>query len=96
MKKIEVAKNLITGIFCKNHELSEIDDSIFLQIIRSGIEEAAKDESGIYEELLEHAIKKYTDIWLDTTSEDENEFDVDQEKEEARATFMKYFNNDET
>ncbi len=96
MTNLEVAKNIITGIFCKNHELSEIDDSIFLQIIRSGIEEATKDENGIYEELLEHAIKKYIDIWLDMASKDENEFDVDQEKEEARATFMKYFNNGET
>ena len=55
---MNIAKKLITGIFKKNDELREIDDYVFLQIIRSGIEEAAKNDKGLYNELLNHAIKK--------------------------------------
>ena len=35
---MEIAKKIISGIFQKNYELGEIDDSIFIQIIKSGIE----------------------------------------------------------
>ncbi len=96
MNKFKAAKNVISGIFSKNYELGEINDTLFLQIIKAGIDEAAKEEYGISEELTEHAINKYTDIWLNSMEEDENEFDVDHEKEKARATFMKYFNRNET
>ena len=87
--KMNIAKKLITGIFKKNDELREIDDYVFLQIIRSGIEEAAKNDKDPYNELLNHAIKNYVDAWLN--SADEDDFDVDQERQKAKATFMKYF-----
>lgn len=88
---MDIAKNLITGIFRKNNELAEIDDADFLQLIRSGIEEAAKDDKGLYHELLDHAIKNYVDTWLNSAEDDEDEFDVEQEIKRAKATFMKYF-----
>jgi hypothetical protein len=57
IKKLNIAKRLITGIFRKNHELMEIDDDVFLKIIRSGIEEAAKNDKGLYNDLLDHSVK---------------------------------------
>ena len=86
---MNIVKNLFTGIFNKNHELMEIDDAVFLQLIRSGIEEAAKNDKNLYNELLNHAIKNYVDAWTDATAEDE--FDVAYERKEAKATFIKYF-----
>ena len=90
---IEIAKRLITGIFNKNYSLSEIDDSIFIQIIRSGIEEAADGRNELLEEMLKHAIQKYTDIWLKAAAEDEYEFDTEKEKNAARIEFLEYYNN---
>ena len=87
---VNIAKKLITGIFRKNHELAEIDDEFFLQLIKSGIEEAANDDKDLYNELFDHAIKNYVDAWLDAAAEDE--FDVDHERKEAKATCIKYFN----
>ncbi|MBT6501509.1 MAG: hypothetical protein HOK67_16560 [Deltaproteobacteria bacterium] len=90
---MKIAKQLLTGIFRKNHELGEVDDEVFLEIIRSGIEVAAKNDKGLYNELFDHTIKNYVDAWLDAAAEDEDEFDVDQERKEAKATFMKYFDS---
>jgi hypothetical protein len=91
ISNMDIAKQLLTGIFRKNDKLGEIEDEIFLQLIKSGIEEAAKNDKGLYNDLLNHAIKNYVDAWLDSAAEDEDEFDVDQERKEAKATFMKYF-----
>jgi hypothetical protein len=93
MHNLEVGKKLLTGIFSKNDELCEIDDSIFIPLIKAGIEEAARDVNAIYEELLEHAVKLYTDRWLELASEDEDEPDLEIEETEARRTFLKYFND---
>ncbi len=89
---IETAKKLLTGIFYKNYSLREIDDSIFIQIIRSGIEEACDGKDEPREELLEHAIKKYTKVWLKSAAENEYEFDTEKEKKAARIKFLKYYN----
>ena len=44
---MKIAKKLLPGIFRKNDELIEVDDDVFLQIIRAGIEEAAKNDKGL-------------------------------------------------
>lgn len=93
MNDIEIAKKMITGFFNKNYELSEIDDSIFIPIIRSGIEEAADGKNELLKELLEHAINEFTEVWLKSVEEDEDEYDIEHEKKEARLEFLNFYNN---
>jgi len=91
MNNTEIAKKMITGIFNKNYSLKEIDDSIFIPIIKSGIEAAADGKEEILKELIEHAIKEFTDIWLE--AEPESEYDIEQEKIDARTGFLNYYNS---
>ena len=91
--KMNIVKNWSQEYSGKNNELGEVDDEVFLQIIRSGIEETAKNDKGLYNELFDHAIKNYVDSWLDSAAEDDDEFDIDQERKEAKETFMKYFSS---
>ncbi len=91
MTDLETARRLITGIFIKNQEMMEPDDTIFIPLIKGGIEEASRNDKTIYDELLEHAVNEYTDIWLKYARDDEDEFDPDLESEKAKKTFMEYF-----
>ncbi|MCI5140283.1 MAG: hypothetical protein D3909_00770 [Candidatus Electrothrix sp. ATG1] len=91
MNELELCKKNLTGIFSKNHELFEIDDSIFIQLIQAGINEAAGENEVIYDTLLEHAITLYTADWLAVVSEDEEEPDLDTERLLARKEFLKYW-----
>jgi hypothetical protein len=92
---METAKRLITGIFRKNDELRDVDDDIFIALIRSGIEEAGQDNNTFYEDLLSHALKLYVDAWLADAETDED-FDRAQETKNATETFMRYFKEDES
>ena len=91
MSELEITKRLITGIFAKNNELCEVDDSIFIQLVRAGIEEAAKDDKNIYTELFDHAIKLYIDEWLEYALKDEKRPDLDIEASDSKKAFLKYF-----
>ena len=68
---MNIAKQLLTGIFRKNHELGEIDDEVFLELIQSGIKEAAKNDKGLYNEFFDHTIKNYVDACLGAAAEDD-------------------------
>lgn len=94
MSEMELSKNLLAGIFAMNNQLAEIDDSVFIQIIKAGIDLAAAGDARIHAQLLEHAIALYTEIWLQQAFEDDEDVDVATEKEEARETFMKYYTAD--
>ena len=85
MTKLKINKAMLTGIFNKSYELGDADDSYFIKIIRAGIEKAEEVDPGIYSELFEHAIEEYTKVWMRGTEEDEDEFDEQEEREEARA-----------
>jgi hypothetical protein len=91
MNDLEISKNLLTGIFAKSHKLCEIDDSIFIQLIRAGIEEAGKNDINIYKELLDHAIGIYIDEWIEYALKDEERSDLDIEASKAKKAFLKYF-----
>ena len=91
MNDLEVSKRLLTGIFAKNHELCDIDDSIFIQLIRSGIEEAGKNDKNIYKELLDHAIGIYIDEWLEYALRRDEKPDLDFEASKAKKAFLKFF-----
>ena len=92
MNDLELCKKILTGIFSKNNELRDIDDSIFIQLIRAGIEEATKGNSVTYDSLLEHAMTLYTTEWLKMELEDEENLDWDEEKTLAREEFLDYWN----
>lgn len=77
-----------------NNQLGEIDDSIFLQIVKSGIKNASAGDKKIYDELIAHAIDLYTAEWLRMAAEDEEEPNLEFEKTEAKTTFMNYFDGD--
>jgi hypothetical protein len=94
MEKLELSKKLLTGIFDMNNELREIDDSIFILVIKSGIEKAANGDKEIYNELLEHAVDLYTAEWLRQAVEDDDDIDLGFEKSEAKRAFMKFFGID--
>lgn len=66
---MEIAKKIISGIFQKNYELGEIDDSIFIQIIKSGIEKAGSTDR--INELYKHSVTKYVNIWIEDVKEGE-------------------------
>ena len=92
MNNLELCKKILTGIFTKNNEFRDIDDSIFIQLIRAGIEEAAKDNNVTHDALLEHAIKLYITEWVEMAIEDEDDPDLEEEKREAREKFFDYWN----
>jgi len=92
---METAKRLITGIFRKNDELRDIDDDVFIALIRSGIKEAGKDNDALHEDLLSHALKLYVDAWLADAETDED-FDRAQETKDATEAFMRYFEEGES
>ena len=90
MSELELSKNLLAGIFAMNNQLADIDDSVFVQIIKAGIERAASGDVRVHAQLLEHAIALYTETWLQQAFEDDEDADLEMEKNEARETFMKY------
>ncbi|MBI9088448.1 MAG: hypothetical protein JEZ12_04470 [Desulfobacterium sp.] len=98
MDKLQMVKAMLTGIFNKNYdiEFEGVDDSDFLQIIKAGIEKAEEADPGVFNELLEHAIEEYTGVWLGLAEGDKVDFDGQEEREEARKTFMEFFNGDES
>ena len=92
MNDLELCKKILTGIFTKNNELRDIDDSIFIQLIRAGIEEATKDNNVNHDSLMEHAIMLYITEWVEMAIEDEDDPDLDEEKRVAREEFLDYWN----
>lgn len=91
MEGIELGKNLLSGIFHMNNELRDIDDSIFIRLIKSGIEKAANGESAIFNELFEHAVQLYIDEWVRNALEDDEHPDLGLVKERARNAFMVFY-----
>ncbi len=94
-KEINIAKLLITGIFRQNDKLCEIDDSIFIPIIKAGIlyaSTASNNKDEIRSQLLEHAISEYIKTWLKHAQEDDENIDEDIEINNARQTFLEYYN----
>ncbi len=85
---MEIAKKIISGIFQKNYELGEIDDSIFIQIIKSGIEKAGSTDR--INTLYKHSLIEYVNIWIEDAKEGE---DVEKEKKKAKKTFIEYWND---
>ncbi|SDB20250.1 hypothetical protein SAMN05660653_00958 [Desulfonatronum thiosulfatophilum] len=94
MSEIELSKNLLAGIFAMNNQLAEIDDSVFIQIIKAGIDRAATGDARVHAQLLEHAIALYTESWLQQAFEEDEDADVEMEKNEARESFMKNYTAD--
>ena len=98
MDKLKMVKAMITGTFNKNYDLEfeGVDDSDFLQIIKAGIEKAEEADPGVFDELLEHAIEEYTLVWLRLVKEDKVDCDEQEEKKEARKTFLEFFHGEES
>ena len=90
---INITKNFITGIFQKNAELTEIDDSVFITILRHAIE-TASSEKKIQDDLLAHSQNLYIADWLQSALHDEG-MNYDEEKETADAIkkFTEYYSN---
>ena len=91
MNNLEFCKKILTGIYTKNSELLEIDDSIFFQLIRAGVEEVAGDDSDIYDALLDHVLTLYIAEWVQMAIKDEENPDLDEEKKVAREKFLDYW-----
>jgi hypothetical protein len=87
---MEIAKKIISGIFKKNYEFGETDDSIFIPIIKSGIEKVGSPDKK--NTLYNHALIEYVNIWLEYAKEEED-VDLEKEKKEAEKTFIKYWND---
>jgi len=91
IKQIDLLKDFITGIFEKNYELSEIDDEVFIAVIKAGIERLAIEESPqIINEVLEHAISEFIKSCLQTAIKN-GVTDLEREKKEARRDFLTYY-----
>ncbi len=91
MNNLEPCKKILTGIYTKNSKLHEIDDSIFLQLIRAGVEEVAGNDSDIRDALLDHVRTLYITEWVQMAIRDEENPDLDEEKKVAREEFMDYW-----
>ena len=67
-----------------SQEVGDIDDSICVMVIKQGIYKYnATDgdkQSGLYKELLEHAIFEYTNVWLALAKEEDYDFIMAAEK----------------
>ena len=98
MDKLKTVKAMLTGMFNQNYDLEfeSVDDSEFLQIIKTGIETAEKVDPGVFDELLAHAIEEYTQVWLRLAKEDKIDFDEQDEKEEAKKIFLEFFHGEES
>lgn len=97
MDKLKTVKAMLTGIFNKNYDFNfeGVDDSEFLQIIKAGIEKAEEADPGVFDELLEHAVEEYAQVWLRLAKEDKVYCDEQEERKEARKTFLEFFHGEE-
>jgi len=91
IQQIDLLKDFITGIFDKNHELSEIDDDVFIAVIKGGIDRPSiKGAPQIYNEILEHAISEFIKSCLQAAIKN-GETDLEREKKEARRDFLRHY-----
>ncbi|MCP4116810.1 MAG: hypothetical protein GY737_15630 [Desulfobacteraceae bacterium] len=98
MDKLKTVKAMITGMFNRNYDLEfeSVDDSEFLQIIKTGMEKVEEADPGVFDELLEHAVEEYTQVWFRLAKEDKVDFDEQEERKEARKTFLEFFHGEES
>lgn len=88
---MQTTKNFIRGLFEKNHELLEIDDTIFVTILRHAIETSSNNKD-IQKRLLEYCEQLYVEQCLEYARQEEDEYDEVHEKEASRREFMRYYN----
>mgnify|MGYP006896943015 CR=1 FL=1 len=92
---METAKKVISGIFQKNYELGEIDDRIFIPIIRAGIENSGSED--IQKALYDFALAEFIDVWIECAKEDEgDDVDLEAEKKEAINEFLIYWKKEDS
>ncbi len=87
---MQTTKNFIRGLFEKNYELSEIDDTIFVTILRHAIETSSNNKD-IQKRLLEYCEQLFVDQCLEYARQ-EDEYDEVHEEEVSRGEFMRYYN----
>lgn len=95
------AKAIISGMFRQNREEPEIDNSYFMPMLKTCINNLVENcrEAGvpksevktIHDALYQHALDEYVKGWLLDASEDSSDFDEEEEIEEATETFEAYY-----
>ncbi len=85
---LESVKTFLTKIFQENYyHLEDIDDLIFISLIRGSIRrysELFKKAESVEQELYEHALSEYVKVWLNFAHEEE-------ERQEASKHFKSYY-----
>jgi hypothetical protein len=99
------AKSIISGMFRKNREDTEIDDSYFMPMLKTCINtvvensrKAGLPKSGIktmHDALYQHALDEYVKGWLQNAREDSPDFDEAEEIEDATEKFVAFYEEDE-
>lgn len=89
-KMMQTTKNFIRGLFEKNFELLEIEDSLFITILRHAIE-TSSNKKETQNKLLEYCKQLYVDQCVEYARQ-EDEDDEIHEKETSETVFMKYYN----
>jgi len=90
---MQTVKNFIRGLFEKNLELAEIDNSVFITLLRHAIETSSNDKD-TQNNLLEYCKQLYVEQWLEfARQEDEDGYDEVSEKEVSENVFMEHYNS---
>ena len=91
---MEIAKRVISGILQKNYQVGEIDDAIFIPLIKAGIEDSGSEDT--QKALYDHALTEFINIWIEFAKEYEGvNFDLEYERKEAKEAFLAYWNQSE-
>ncbi|MGO9571647.1 MAG: hypothetical protein ACLP5H_29325 [Desulfomonilaceae bacterium] len=99
------AKAIISGMFRKNEEDTEIDDSYFMPMLKTcihttveNVRQAGLSESeitAIHDALYQHCLDLYIKGWLAHAREDETDIDEEVEAEDATESFLSFYEGDE-
>lgn len=95
------AKSIISGMFRRNEEDPEIDDSYFMPMLKTCINTTVEDvrEAGlseseikaIHDELYQHCLGLYVKGWLANAHSDETDIDEEEEMEDAKESFVSFY-----
>jgi hypothetical protein len=99
------AKAIISGMFRQNEESPEIDDSYFMPMLKTCINTSAENlrQAGlpeseikaIHDALYQHSLAEYVKACLSNAREDGSDFDEEEEIEEARESFVAFYEEEE-
>jgi hypothetical protein len=95
------AKSIISGMFRHNEEFPELDDSYFMPMLKTCINETVENlgQAGlsqsdieiIYDSLYQHSLSEYVKACLSCARQNDPDIDEEEETEDAKDSFVSFY-----